>query len=679
MAGDKVVGESSEAVSEPPGGPVAAGSRTVFLSYASADAEVANQVCQFLESQGVSCWMAPRDVKPGAAYADAIVRAINEASALVLVLSGSAMASEHVSREVERATSKHKQIVAFRVDAAALSAQLEYFLSRSQWIDVPVLGMPAALAKLAEAVGQGSAMSPHANPGLGGGGDPGRASIHQAVGTAAVARRVVVAAAVVIALGIGGVLAVRFWPSKHGESQAPVVAAISDKSIAVLPFTDMSEKKDQEYFADGMSEEIIDLLAKVPNLRVPARTSSFYFKGKSTKVPDIARELSVANVLEGSVRRSGNQLRVTAQLIRADSGFHVWSETYDRDLSDVFKVQDDIANAVAQALQISLMGGPLTRQAGGTQNLEAYLLYLRSNKELLGFSASATREARKNIEQAIKLDPDFILAWTMLGWINTNLAQLRELPIEQGYGQARQLAQHALQVSPDLADAHLLLGYIHRVYDWDWAAAQSEARRGLALDPKAWFALDLNGQIAASIGKWSDAEGYLRQVLAFDPLNPQTHWDLGRALYGAGRFAEADAEYRRVIELAPDFAWAHGYLATTLLAQGKPEAALAIAQQESDEANRLDILPIVLQAAGRQTEADAALNALTSKFADSDAYYVAANYAYRGDHDLAMQWLERAYQHKDAGFVEIVGEQLFKNMANDPRFKAFLKKMNLPE
>src|SRR5450631_4172577 len=194
------IGESSEAVAQSPGTSVAAGSRIVFLSYASADAEVANQVCQFLESHGVACWIAPRDVKPGAVYADAIVRAINEASALVLVLSAAAITSEHVSREVERAASKKKPIVAFRVDAARLSAELEYFLSRSQWIDVPVLGMPAALAKLAEAVGQGSAMSPHANPGLGGGGDPGRASIHQAVGTAAVARRVVVAAAVVIAL-----------------------------------------------------------------------------------------------------------------------------------------------------------------------------------------------------------------------------------------------------------------------------------------------------------------------------------------------------------------------------------------------------------------------------------------------------------------------------------------------
>src|SRR5580700_11305590 len=246
MQGESGVGESSEAVSQSPGASAGAASRTVFLSYASPDAEVANQVCQFLESHGVPCWMAPRDVKPGAAYADAIVRAINEASALVLVLSTSTMASEHVSREVERAASKRKPVVAFRVDASQLSAELEYFLSRSQWIDVPALGMPAALARLAEAVGQGSAVG-ESRP-TWGSGPAGRASIDHAVGTASVAKRVVVAAAVVIALGVGGVVAVRFWQSKHGDAQAPAVAAISEKSIAVLPFTDMSEKKDQEYF-----------------------------------------------------------------------------------------------------------------------------------------------------------------------------------------------------------------------------------------------------------------------------------------------------------------------------------------------------------------------------------------------------------------------------------------------
>jgi hypothetical protein len=237
MAGDEGVEKSSGAASESPGSSASgAASRTVFLSYASPDAVVASEVCQSLESHGVTCWMAPRDVKPGAAYADAIVRAISEASALVLVLSASAMGSEHVSREVERAASKRKPIVAFRVDAARLSAELEYFLSRSQWIDVAALGMAAALAKLKEAVGQGSAAA-LTNPGLGGVAAAGRASINQAVGTAGVAKRVVVAAAVVIILGVG---VARFWQTKRGEAQATLVAAaISDKSIAVLPFVEV--------------------------------------------------------------------------------------------------------------------------------------------------------------------------------------------------------------------------------------------------------------------------------------------------------------------------------------------------------------------------------------------------------------------------------------------------------
>ena len=497
---------------------------------------------------------------------------------------------------------------------------------------------------------------------------------------------------VVMAMALAYFAADKFWLSKRATTEqaatpaasiapatTPAATAISEKSVAVLPFLDMSEKKDQEYFADGMTEELIDMLTKIQDLRVPARTSSFYFKGKSDDIPTIARRLMVAHVLEGSVRKYGNHLRVTAQLVRADNGYHLWSQTYDRDLHDVFKVQDEIANAVVQALQISLMGGPLTRQKGGTQNLEAYLLYLRAGKETLAYSATAIKEARKYAEHAIKLDPDFILAWTMLGWSNANLALLRELPGRDGFERARQLGQHALQLSPDLADAHLLLGYIHRTYDWDWAAAQSEARQGLALDPKAWYALELNGQVAASIGDWDDAERYLRQVLVNDPLNPQIHWDLGTTLYRAGRFAAAEAEYRKLIELAPDFAWARAYLAKTLLAESKTEAALAMAEEESDEANRLDVLPIVLRAAGRQAEADEALKALAAKYADTDAYYVAMNYAYRDDHDLALQWLERAYKQKDAGFVEIVGEPFFKNLAADPRYKAFLRKMNLPE
>jgi hypothetical protein len=243
----------------------------VFISYASHDAAVAQQVCAALEAAGFSCWIAPRDVRPGAQYADAIVGAINEAKATVLVLSQSAIASSHVAREVERTASKHKPIIAFRIDAATLSRALEYFLSNSQWIDVLALGMPAALAKLKEAVPQVSASTNAAESVI-----PAKTMAHQARGKT---KHIVIAAMVVVGIGVALAVVMHFWPLRREDASVPAVAALSGKSIAVLPFADMSEKKDQEYFADGMAEEILDQLVKIPGLTVIGRTSSFQFKG----------------------------------------------------------------------------------------------------------------------------------------------------------------------------------------------------------------------------------------------------------------------------------------------------------------------------------------------------------------------------------------------------------------
>jgi TolB-like protein/tetratricopeptide (TPR) repeat protein len=636
------------------------------VSYASQDAAVANSIVESLEGQSLKCWIAPRDVTPGSQYADEIVGAINEAKVVVVVLSEHAIASPHVGKEIERASSKRRRIIALRIDNAPLTRAFEYFLSESQWIHVPALGMPAALNKLADAVAQGVTSSAEPVP----------ASI-QPVAQKKTPKAVVIAAAVVISLGAAVGLGFYFWSSTPREG-APTVAAMTDKSIAVLPFVDMSEKKDQEYFGDGMAEEIINMLAQVPNLRVPARTSSFFFKGKSTKLADIARELGVADVLEGSIRRSGNQIRVTAQLVRADNGYHLWSKTYDRPIDDMFKVQDEIANSVVQALQITLMGGPLTRQKGGTQNLDAYQVYLRGMSSMWQGSVPTLTAARDNFDLAVKLDPDFGLAWVGLSRVSQFLTNNLIYSPQEGYELSRQEAQHALHLSPDLAEAHDLLSNVYRNYDWDWAASESEVRQALALDPTNPTSLMRGGQLAYTLGRWDDAERQLRLALVRDPLLTIAIWCLGTAQYGAGRYAEADATYRRLLELAPKFFATRAYLGKTLLAEGKPDAALAMVEQPENKNERQMFLSIVLQAAGRQAESDEALKVLNTKFADSLAYYVAMTYAYRGDHDLAFQWLERAYQQKDQGLKEIVGERLFKNIEGDPRWKAFLKKMNLP-
>ena len=644
----------------------ASSARDVFVSYASQDAAVANSVVEGLEQHGTRCWIAPRDVKPGAQYADAIVRAINEAKTLVLVLSQSAVGSSHVGREIERAASKHKQVIALRIDSAPLTPALEYFLSESQWIDVPALGMPAALSRLSQSIGKAS--TPDA---IGTGPSAADPVVLTGRRTSGVSTRVVVAAVVLVGVTIAVGVAIRFWPMK---AQTQAVAAISEKSIAVLPFADMSEKKDQEYFADGMAEEIIDLLAKVPDLRVPARTSSFYFKGKPTKVPDIARELGVTNVLEGSIRRSGNRLRVTAQLVRADTGYHLWSETYDRPLDDVFKVQDDIANAVVQALQISLLGGPLTRQKGGTQNLEAYQLFLRGGSAMSQNNKTSLAAANGYLDKAVKLDPDFAQAWVLLAQVTLVQASTGTMPPKEGLERARQLAQQALRLSPELAEPHFVLGYVYRKLDWDWSAAETEVRQGLSLDPTDPWGLMYMGLIYKTLGRWADSEQQIRLALVRDPLYTFAYYNLGDTQYLAGHFADAEASLRRLRELAPGFSWTNLLLAKTLLAEGKSDAALAVAQQEDVEEQRLCI-----QAIGHTAEASDALKTLTTKFGGNQAYSIAMIFAYRNDHDLALQWLDRAYQQKDGDLTAIVGEPMFKNLANDPRFKAFLKKMNLPE
>jgi len=678
MAGDKGIDESSGAVSEPPGASAAAGSRTVFLSYASPDAAVANQVCEYLESHGVACWMAPRDVKPGAAYADAIVRAINEASALVLVLSASAMASEHVSREVERAASKHKPVVAFRVDGANLSAELEYFLSRSQWIDVPVLGMPGALVTLAEAVGRGSAVSSQADPGLGSGGAGGRASINQAVGTASVASRVIVAAAVVIALSLGGVLAVRFWQSKHRESPAPAVAAISDKSIAVLPFADMSEKKDQEYFADGLADEVLSLLATLPDLNVISRTSSFQFKGKNVDLRTLGAQLGAAYVVEGSVRKSGDRVRVTAQLISTQDGAHRWSDTYERNFGDVLRLQQELATSLGRALEVEV-GGLAEHGAAPLTHPDAYTAFLHGLHSLDRYDETGLDEAIGYFEQALAVDPDLLRA-------RENLARARYYQYILGLvtppiaaERLRRAVDDVFRVNPRSAMGHALRAEVLITYDWDWAAAQQEANLAVALARNSAFALYAAADIASVFERWDEAEGLLRQALAVDPLDPDIRNLLSWTLYRQGHFKAAELEGRRVVQVRPSYFTGHLDLGLYLLAEGESQLALGEMQQELSDTARPVGVAIALSALGRNAEADAALRLAERESAHEFAYFIAGAHASRGKTDAAFQWLDRAYVQKDFLLEYIKGEPLLKSLVADPRYKALLKKMNLPE
>jgi TolB-like protein/cytochrome c-type biogenesis protein CcmH/NrfG len=402
---------------------------------------------------------------------------------------------------------------------------------------------------------------------------------------------------------------------------APVVQAaplaqskFPAKSIAVLAFVDLSEKKDQQYFADGMAEEIIDRLVQVPDLRVPARTSSFYFKDKSSNVADIAVALGVANVLEGSVRSSGKRVRVIAQLVRADDGYQVWSQSYDRELRDIFEVQDEIATAIATALQISLAGGPLSRERGGTRNLEAYQLYLRTQSSVTADSTTATiKSAQGLLRQAIKLDPNLGLAWALLASMSVPLVDDGDLSPAKGYEEAQRLAMHAIEISPGVAEPHALLAYLYRTRDRDWTSARTELRLALSADPTDPVSLTLDGLLLMTLGQHEKAEHQLRAAVDRDPFFNYANFNLGNALYLQSRYGEAEIIFRRLLEISPRFKWTRPYLAKTLLAQGKSEAALDALQPIALDASKLDYLSVVLLANGRTPDAEAALQMLIAQ------------------------------------------------------------------
>jgi TolB-like protein/Tfp pilus assembly protein PilF len=458
--------------------------------------------------------------------------------------------------------------------------------------------------------------------------------------------------------------------------EAPLEAAA--KSIAVLPFADMSAGKDQEYFADGLSEELLNMLAKIPELRVAARTSAFKFKGEKIDVQEVAQKLKVAHVLEGSVRKSGNKVRITAQLIKAADGYHLWSETYDRTLDDIFVVQDDIAGEVVKALKLTLLG-PTPVPRSKPVDLEAYNLALQGRFFLDRRSRKDLERAEEYFRRSLERDPGYAVSWAGLSQVYLRRADLGHVPAADGYGQARKAAERALALDPRLVDAHLAMDWIQGSYDWDWAASDASILRALDLEPGNAEALRHAGTLAYTLGRWNEAIDLVNKAIERDPLRPNSYSNLGDLFLAIERDREAEAAYRKALELDPDGSLRHLSLGQALLLQGKADAALQEMEQETDEIWRLSGLPLAFHALGRRGESDAALATFKSKYAGEWAYQIAEVHAFRGEADLAFEWLERAYAQRDSGVTNIKGDRLLRGLVGDPRYKAFLRKLKLPE
>jgi len=475
----------------------------------------------------------------------------------------------------------------------------------------------------------------------------------------------IAAALLVLAAIIGGV----FYFSRR---PAQLASAVADNSIAVLPFVDMSQARDQGYFSDGISEELLNLLAKIPQLKVAARTSSFSFKGKGVEIPEIARQLHVANVLEGSVRRSGDQVRITAQLIRAAEGFHLWSETYDRKMDDIFKIQDEIAGEVVKELKVKLLGAaPKVR----TTDPKAYALYLQARE--LGQQATAEAFAKSDalLRQVLEIDPRYAPAWNELAKNFTNKASMGLLSSQQGYPRAREAAEKALEIDPDYAPAHARLGRIAMDVDNDLAGAARHYQRALALDPTDLGVLGNAATFLKNLGRLDEALALDEAIVRRDPVNVTTLSNLGYHQRMAGRYDAAIASFHTVLSLSRSGGGAHAQLGTALMQKGDAPAALAEIEQEKSEVWRMIGLPMAYCALGRKADYEKAIADEIKQDEKEGPYNIAWVYAFCGDADKAFEWLDKAVAYHDPGLSEIVTENLFDKIHSDPRWLPFLRKI----
>jgi len=480
-----------------------------------------------------------------------------------------------------------------------------------------------------------------------------------------------------------------------GGPSAPL-NALSEKSVAVLAFANLSDDKGSEYFSDGISEELLTVLQKIPGLHVAARTSAFSFKGKNATAQEIGQKLGVAHLVEGSVRKAGDVVRIAARLTQANTGEEQWSENYTRNLKDVFAVQTEIAQTIVEQLRGQLTGGaanPTTKaeiqaevraaEKGGTKNVEAHESYLQGRFFLNRHSEKETDQARAAFERAVQLDPKFALAWAGLAqthvWDCNYATEGGQKGFNDHLAAARDAVERAFALEPNLPDALFPRAMIETNFDYNWKGAAETLRKALALAPQDPALLMEAGNLASARLESTQALDLFRRAVALDPVNAQARAFLASNLSASGRQEEARAEYARVIELNPSAPNSHAGVGLAYLLEGKFEEAAVAAQKDAADWARLLIVSCARWGQKRVAESDAALAELIAIASETGAYQIAEVYGYRNDKDRAFEWLERARRQRDAGLPGLRPDTLLPNLHDDPRWNAFLRKVGLAD
>ena len=449
-----------------------------------------------------------------------------------------------------------------------------------------------------------------------------------------------------------------------------------DKSIAVLAFADMSPQKDQEYFSDGISEEILNLLAKIPDLKVISRTSSFSFKGKGLDIKEIGDKLQVGNVLEGSIRKSGNTFRITAQLVDANTGVHIWSETYDRKMEDIFKIQDEIATKVTEQLKVSLLGVALTSVRVDT---DAYTLFLRASQLFAEGSSKSNADAFKMVRESIAVESSYAPAWSLLSRLFYDAAfKFSRMPMHEAIKQGKLAATKAIVLDPDNVGGYIILAQFENA-SWDFKERDQLLEKAMLLYPNNPRTLLAKSQFASNSGKMDQAIELLLKTIELDPLYEWNYYGLGLNYWMNGEFAKAEENLSSYLLLYPNSGLANSYMSQVQLGLGHPEKALDYIEKETDPFWHLYRKSMVVYALGNTQEADELLKQFIADYGNDSWPNIADVYAFRNEKDEAFKWLELAFKNKDASLLEILNYPEMKNLWGDPRWNKFINKLGLPE
>jgi TolB-like protein len=681
-------------------------SKAVFLSYASQDATAAHRLAEALRAGGVEVWLDTTGLRGGDAWDQKIKKQIRDCALFLPIISVTTQERDegYFRREWRQAVDRTHDMAGratFLIpvvidDTNERDAEVPDEFRSVQWTRLQNGETPTAFVERVRGLLQSkgaridstrlismpsAAPAPVAPPR-----EP-SASAPIVPKAPVNLSPVLLAAIVVAALAVGYIGFVQFksrQPAVVATVTAPLSAptTVAEKSVAVLPFVNESSDKEQEYFADGLTETMIDLLSKVPDLHVAARTSSFYFKGKSEKLPAIAKELNVGNVLEGSVRKAANRLRITARLVQADNGYQLWSETYDRDTKDIFKVQDEISAAVVTALKLTLAAPATVAANRGTTNTAAYNQYLIARHFDRLYTVDGYRRALEAYEKALSLDPHYEMARAASSLSRASIAD----QTGDGSGLTRAIAdmQEGVTRAPDQAWAYRYRGLVRTTWLWDYAGAKADFERAIALDPTEPLNLQDYGTVLSNLGQFEASIVATQKSLDLDPLATDAMANIAQSQLALHDWAGAEASLGRALQIAPGSDTLLGTstnpgMAALRLLQGRPEEALTFCHRVTDERIKTPCVAQAEYSAGHKAEAENALAELLKTGATSNTYAIAQTYAWRGETDKAFEWFDKAVLVRDAGVAQLLADRQLDSLHKDARWKALLKKVNLPE